>query len=233
MDGLACVDTLMDRSEALCARLAARHFKNAGFELAGDSGSERLVAGPGNKWYASAYRLREWRTAAGARLIWFSVKSEIPHMSSIVAAFAFPEPGSDIPMFVMNLNLKFRFSAYGVIAGFRCDPAFHPLLLPHIPELKARRRLDVPPTPLPPGFVGIRARFKMGKAPIVRSLEAAGSMSETWCARPALPSGCGNYGDMESYRGEMLALHAREKGVFDAVFGEGQLGKIFRETVFK
>lgn len=79
--------------------------------------------------------------------------------------------------------------------------------------------------------------FALGEQPVHWSVATAEAALTGWFARVndpgrALASDAASSTEAESYRQEMLELHAREGQGFDGIFGESWLYRLFSHHVF-
>jgi len=191
-------------------------------------GYDRLVFDPSGRPFAAIAMCQTWRSPAG-RMVWFTLESQLPHVSSIAACFGIPNrPG---PILTMNLNHKPQFFSLGCIAGFRAKQGD--------PIAKACQNLPPPPAATiaqpaaPPDFVGTRAVFPASREMLDWALAAWSGLASAWAARCAQPDldYADNLGFLDSYRQSIEGLH-RQGGVFDAIFGEGWVSQTFGQAVF-
>lgn len=235
MADLDLVGWLIDGGAELYSWLAVSHLETLGYAHADSSAVQRFVIDSRSRPFAAGHRFDVWESASFGRVVWFSLDSEIPHMSSIVACICIPLAGTGLPLYVMNLNLKIKAGTFNTIAGYRGEPS----------ELAAFRALfsgllGQPPAALakenPPTFAGVRLMFWLDEPPIDWSLGLARVCLGHWFARLATAqpgSGARQLACNASFVGEMVDLHSREGGgVYDAVFGSGWLAALFRDRVF-
>ncbi len=239
MAGLDMVGALIDGGATLHGRLVDDHLKALGFAESDSSEQSRLVVGPAAQVFAASYRLETWQADGLGRLVWFWLDSEIPHMSTIVACVGIPSKAFDLPLFVMNLNLKVKAGTFNTIMGFRGPPDH---LTPFRTMFPDRGHLSAGgPAPElikdnPQGFTGIRCMFMLRRPPVVWSLGLAWQCLDRWfdvLATGERPEPSTPFIRDEPYFDEAVSFHSREGGgVYDAVFGRGWLGTLFRDRVF-
>jgi hypothetical protein len=235
---LPLVDLLIDGAEQVHAELVSGWLARLEFSLVDDRKDDRLVLGPTSKPYAARYRFRVWESPTAGRIVWFWLDSEIPHMSSIVACMAVPLAATCCPMFVMNLNLKLKAGTYNTIIGYRGSSAklrdFRGVVpRPETNHGKVRPQLT---KPNPQSFEGVRSMFWLDEAPILWSLDVVRKSLDRWftaVVETDVPSRSTNLPCDPEYAQEMISLHGREGGVYDAVFGPGWLVQLFRDRVFQ
>jgi len=137
----------------------------------------------------------------------------------------------------MNLNLKRKLGTYNTIIGFRgCKfglksvDNFIPLANPELPKPLFSKKL-------PDGFRGIRMGFSLAESVIDWSLTVVERTLGGWLEAADRSTGLDSHlVEAEQYTRlyaqEMKELHGTEGRVFDAVFGEGWVSRVFNESVF-
>ena len=232
-DGLALVGALIDGGAALRGWLVEDNLTALGFESASALGSQRLVVGPGGRPFSAEYRFEVWQAPGRGRVVWFSLDSEIPHMSTIVACVCVPCEGAGLPLFVMNLNLKLKAGTFNTIIGYRGEPA---LVAPFRGLFSDSAVTPALEKANPRTFEGVRRMFWLRRTPVDWSLELARRCLSRWLGPVAAcpPDSTRPLINDERYSQEMITLHTREGGgVYDAVFGPGWLSQLFRDRVFE
>lgn len=232
-EGLALVGALIDGGAKLRGWLVDDNLTALGFERTSTLGSQRLVVGPGGSPFSAEYRFETWQAPGRGRVTWFSLDSEIPHMSTIVACVCTPCQGTGLPLFVMNLNLKLKAGTYNTIMGYRGTPE---LLTGFRTVFSAPGETPALVKKNPRTFEGVRRMYWLRRAPIDSSLALARRCLGRWLAPVAAnpPDRMNPLAHDERYAQEMITLHSREGGgVYDAVFGPGWLSGLFRDEVFE
>jgi hypothetical protein len=233
---LHLVDQLIDGAIAMEQRLLASWLRPLGFQETDVSGVERLVVDPNGQVHHARHRFVVWQSPHRGRFVWFRLESDIPHMSTIVACVATPVEAVECPMFVMNLNLKLKANTFNTIMGFRGTAEhrrpFGGWLHNPGPGVDVSEPALVKPNP--DGFDGVRSMFWLETGPVGWGLSTAERCLDRWFTAVAAvdaPS-VTPLSDDPDYANEMAALHGREGGVYDAVFGEGWLSGLFTDRVF-
>lgn len=225
------VDLFISSGERVCRIVESRL---PAFTLTRQHEGDRIVPGPDGTAYAAIYRVLVWAEHAGRRLVWFSLESQIPHMSSIVACIGFPAPGSSWPVLVINMNLKRHLGSYGTIVGVRGGPLSMPIS-EFIPVVSPTYPKPLLVKDLPRGFRGVRCIFDLSETAIDWSMSSAECAVVGWlkatenCSEMHDPAP--REGLDTTYAEEMKDLH-RDGGVFDAVFGEEWVSTLFNDCVF-
>ncbi|MEV4260559.1 hypothetical protein [Kribbella sp. NPDC049584] len=224
------VDVLMAASRDLNAHVAEN--LGARFALSREDGGERLILDPSGSPRLAVYRVAIWKAGDGRTLVAFSLESEIPHMSSIIAWLGEPSVDSAYPYLVVNLNLKSSLGSLGVIVGLRGGSVTQ--LDAVVTEQRHKMPQPLMTKDWPRGFRGIREIHLATEQTIVASLTAGQDALAAWIAgSEAMVSEPASSSDLEysrSYREQMKNLH-RQGGVFDSVFGHGWVADMFRDNV--
>ena len=230
------VNFLVKKADLLLTKIQQQHLQGFKLCLENEQSDQRLVPGPDGKPYFISYRLSSWYSCQGDRLVWFVLESQIPHLSSIVAAIGFPRNEEGLPIFVMNLNLKPALEAFNIIMGFRNPENYLDRLQQYLPHHNLRYPKPILTKEKSPDFLGIRSVFIPSSQSIGWSMKIAEKAIQGWASllkslgSKSIPSDFPCY--YENYRREMLALHDKEGNVFDKVFGEGWGAQLFRNGVF-
>jgi hypothetical protein len=232
---LKYVDLLMSESEQVYNRLVESHL--SAFTLTRQDKGDRIVPAPDGTIYAAMYQVFVWEADDNRRLVWFSLESQIPHMSSIVACIGFPAKASCLPVLVINMNLKRHLGSYGTIVGVRGGPE-STLINNFIPASNPTWPKPLIVKEWPQGFRGIRLIFELSESVIEWSLSTAECAVVDWLkasegASASVMDGSTAQAEVDPvYAQEMKELH-QDGGVFDAVFGDEWVSRLFNESVFK
>jgi hypothetical protein len=239
VEDLRFVDLLITRGQEAYGRIVADDLLRFGFQLYKNSEGDRIIVGSDGVVYTAMYRVFVWEASSRRRLVWFVLESQLPHMSSLVACIGFPRRGSSMPVFVMNLNLKRKLGTYSTVIGFRGCTFGLQSVLHFVPLVKPGLPKPLFVKELPDGFRGIRLIFPLAEAaPVIDwSLSVAERTLGRWLAATDRAANFDSHyaeaeEDMRLYAQEMKELHGIDGRVFDAVFGEGWVSRVFNDSVF-
>lgn len=189
--------------------------------------------GEGNA-YAAMATCEAW-SCPSARLIWFTLESQLPHVSTIAACFGLPALSVDGPILSLNLNFKPKFGSLGCIAGYRSsDPLEGATLAGRIAHPSSRPIVDVT---IPNDFFGVRSIYQASPSLLEWALQTWQALIRDWldtCGSPRSDA-TGTLQQAaaarQKYIDDIKKLHA-DGGVFDAIFGQGWVASTFSDFVF-
>lgn len=239
LEDLKFVNLLITESQKVYNRIVNVSLLPLNYYLQKNGEGDRIILGPDSFVYTVMHRVFVWRADYGRRLVWFSLDSQIPHMSSIVACIGFPKKDSSMPLFVMNLNMKRKLGTFSTVIGFRgCVDDLQSIAeVNPVSNYKLPRPLFV--KELPYGFKGIRLIFPLAESEsvIYWSLLTAERTLCKWLDATDKDVDINLHSNkskeyIQSYAREMKELHGNDGRAFDAVFGEGWVSKMFNENVF-
>ncbi len=204
------------------------------FERADPVCHDRLVFDANGRPHAAMARCEAWHGLSG-RLAWFTLESQLPHVSTIAACFGLPALSRRDPVLTLNLNYKPQFGSVGCIAGFRSHHRSQAVEMAG--WLQPPPAMPIADVEIPADFFGVRAIYKATPAFVDWAIASWEALIVVWLARCRLP----HTGDREalvdgakvrrSYVDGIKKLHTHG-GVFDAIFGEGWVESAFKRVVF-
>jgi hypothetical protein len=239
MEDLKFVNLLITKSEKAYNRIVNDYLLHLNFHLQKNGEGDRIIVGPDSIVYTVMHRVFVWEADSNRRLVWFSLDSQIPHMSSIVACIGFPKIDSSFPLFVMNLNMKRKLGTYSTVIGFRGCAADLLSITDIIPIIDYKLPQPLFVKELPYGFKGLRLIFPLAESePVINwSLFTAERTLSRWLDATDKATNVSLYSSKSKeyirlYAQEMKDLHGSDGRAFDAVFGEGWVSRMFNDNVF-
>lgn len=195
---------------------------------------DRLVFDGEGRAHAAMAMCEAW-SCPSARLVWFTLESRLPHVSTIAACFGLPAPSLHGPLLTLNLNFKPQFGSLGCIAGYRSsDPLEGAQIAGRIPHPSSRPIVDVT---IPDDFFGVRSIYEASPSLLEWALRTWEALVRDWVDRCGSPRP-DTTGDLQQaavarqkYIDDIKKLHA-DGGVFDAIFGQGWVASTFSDFVF-
>jgi hypothetical protein len=234
------VRTLIDEGRLFYDEVVSRLREQFGFAQSAHVSDSKLILGPNSHAYTAFYEIFEWSAGRGARVIWFTLESHVPHMSSIIACMGLPGELTKMPLFVMNLNLKPRLDSFSAVFGFRGSGTILDQLAGAVPTRLAYSNRILIAKELPEGFRGIRTIFTPSKEIISWSCADALVSLTAWLDACTQSRGqveetasedVTNLEYIQNYKSYMADLHGTDGRVFDAVFGQGWVSETFNKYV--
>lgn len=195
---------------------------------------DRLVFDANGRPHAAMARCEAWHGLSG-RLSWFTLESQLPHVSTIAACFGLPTLSRRAPVLTLNLNFKPQFGSVGCIAGFRSHDRSQAFEMAGC--LQPPPATPIADVEIPADFFGVRAIYRASPVFVDWAISSWEALIAVWLARCGLPH-TGDRGSLVDgaklygpYVDGIKKLHAHG-GVFDAIFGEGWVESAFSRVVF-